>query len=127
MAQAYYKLAELAALLEVEASVLRYWEKEFKEAVKPLKTGPRKKLYRPQDLETFREIKRLLHEERYTVAGARQQLARQGLARPEAAPPMPEAEAELAALRSVLAETRQDLLALRRLLLPASDDPEKKK
>ena len=112
----FYKLAELAARLEVETSVLRFWEKEFRESVKPLMAGPRKKLYRPVDLEVFREIKRLLQEERYTIAGAKQRLARPG-------PPAEEASAELAALRSVLAETRRDLLDLRQFLSggPAPD------
>ena len=111
MDQVFYKLTELASLLGVETSVLRFWEKEFKEALKPLKAGPRKKLYRPQDLEVFKEIKRLLQDERYTIAGARQKLLS------KAAPPP--AESELEALRSVLAETKKDLQALRRLLLPA--------
>jgi DNA-binding transcriptional MerR regulator len=114
--QVFYKLSELSALLGVETSVLRFWEKEFAESVKPLKAGPRKKLYRPRDLEVFREIKRLLHEERYTIAGARQRLS-------SADPPAgsgDEAEAELKALKSVLAETRKELLDLRRLLDPPS-------
>ena len=117
----FYKLPELAALLGVETSVLRFWEKEFEETVKPLKVGPRKNLYRPRDLEIFREIKRLLQEERYTIAGARQRLAR-------AEGSGEVAGAELKALRSVLAETKRDLLAIRRFLepVPASGRRRKK-
>jgi DNA-binding transcriptional MerR regulator len=109
--QVFYKLPELSALLGVETSVLRFWEKEFGDAVKPLKAGPRKKLYRPRDLEVFREIKRLLQEERYTIAGARRRL--------EMADEKGGAEMELSALRSVLAETRAELLDLRRFLAAA--------
>jgi DNA-binding transcriptional MerR regulator len=118
--QVFYKLSELSTLLGVGASVLRFWEKEF--GVKPLMTGPRKKLYRPRDLEIFREIKRLLQEERYTIAGARRRLSM--TASPSDSG---EAGAELAALRSVLAETRRDLLDLRRLLTPDSPSPTPRK
>ena len=113
--QVYYKLPELAALLGVETSVLRFWEKEFGAAVKPLKVGPRKKLYRPRDLEIFREIKRLLQEDRYTIPGARRRLEMTD--EPAA---HDEVASELKALRAVLAETRRELVALRRLLSSGS-------
>jgi DNA-binding transcriptional MerR regulator len=116
--QVFYKLSELSALLGVKPSVLRFWEKEFGAAVKPLQAGPRKKLYHPRDLEVFREIKRLLQEEGYTIAGARRRLETAGKGAAGGA------EGELSALRSVLAETRRELLDLRRRL--ADYRPEKK-
>ena len=132
--QVFHKLSELSETLGVETSVLRFWEKEFEGLIKPLKVGPRKRLYRPRDLEVFREIKRLLYEERFTIAGARKRLGkaggRQGRLFEEtgdrlsaaSAPPDPpfpaEAEAELRALRAVVAETRRDLQALRQFLAP---------
>ena len=108
--QVFYKLSELSALLGVKTSVLRFWEKEFGAAVKPLQAGPRKKLYHPRDLEVFREIKRLLQEEGYTIAGARRRLETAGKGAAG------EAGVELTTLRSVLAETRRELLALRQAL-----------
>jgi DNA-binding transcriptional MerR regulator len=116
--QVFYKLPELSALLGVKTSVLRFWEKEFGAAVKPLQVGPRKRLYHPGDLEVFREIKRLLQEEGYTIAGARRRLETAGKGGAGGA------EVELTALRSVLAETRRELLDLRRRL--ADYRPEKK-
>jgi len=113
--QVFYKLAELAALLEVETSVLRFWEKEFREAVQPLKVGPRKKLYRPQDLEIFQEIKRLLQEERYTIAEARLRLARPDSPAPKKS--AAKAGVELSSLQALLAETRRDLLAIRKFIV----------
>lgn len=71
--QFYYKISELSDLLGVESSVLRFWEKEFPQ-IKPMKVGPRKRLYRRKDLESFQEIKRLLYDERYTIAGAKKRL-----------------------------------------------------
>ena len=135
--QVCYKLAELSASLEVETSVLRFWEKEFGRFIRPLKVGPRKKLYRRQDLELFQEIKRLLYEERFTIAGVAKRLekigGRQGRLfeesgdRLDAEPPPPTAgaaAAEARVLRRLLAETRSDLLALRAFLArPAEPEP----
>ena len=117
--QVFYKLSEISTLLGVGASVLRFWEKEFGESIKPLMAGPRKRLYRPQDLEVFREIKRLLQEERYTIAGARRRLLMA-----ESAAGDEETGTEVTALRSVLAEARRELLELRRLLASASTPPD---
>jgi len=118
--QVFYKLPELSALLGVKTSVLRFWEKEFGAAVKPLQVGPRKRLYHPRDLEVFRKIKRLLQEEGYTIAGARRRLEMAGKDEAGNAPaddtPAGDAATELTALRSVLAETRRELLALRQCL-----------
>ncbi|MDR3037727.1 MAG: MerR family transcriptional regulator [Candidatus Adiutrix sp.] len=129
--QVFYKLTELSELLGVETSVLRFWEKEFERFIKPLKVGPRKKLYRRRDLEVFQEIKRLLYEERFTIAGALKHLEKAGGGRQDSlfeeggdrlgdatapAPPPGVVAAELKALKSVLAETRRDLLALRAFL-----------
>jgi len=113
--QVFYKLSELSTLLGVSSSVLRFWEKEFK-AIKPLQAGPRKKLYRPRDLEIFREIKRLLQEDLYTIAGARRRLSMA-----ESLAGQDDAEAELTALRSLLADARRELQDLRRLLTTASE------
>lgn len=71
--QVFYKLSELSEMLGVETSVLRFWEKEFPQ-IKPMKVSPRKRLYRRKDFETFSEIKRLLYEERFTIAGAKKRL-----------------------------------------------------
>lgn len=70
--QTFFKLSELSTLLEIDPSVLRFWEKEFK--IKALKMRSRKKLYRTQELELFKEIKRLLYQEGYTIAGAKKYL-----------------------------------------------------
>lgn len=72
--QVFYKLSELSEMLEVETSVLRFWEKEFPQ-IKPMKVSQRKRLYRRKDLDAFKEIKRLLYEERFTIAGARKRLS----------------------------------------------------
>ena len=66
----YFKIGEVAELVGVETHVLRYWEKEIP-FIRPSKTVSNQRRYRRKDVEVFREIRRLLHDERYTLAGAR--------------------------------------------------------
>ncbi|MDR2352259.1 MAG: MerR family transcriptional regulator [Deltaproteobacteria bacterium] len=73
--QLLFKLGEAAENLSLEVHVLRYWEREFRAFIKPLKMGSRKRLYSKEDLETFKNIKHLLYEERFTIEGAKKQLA----------------------------------------------------
>ena len=70
----YYKLSDIAVVLEVEKHVLKYWEDVFG-IFRPAKVGRRLNLYTSEDLENFREIRRLVHGERYTVEGAKMRLA----------------------------------------------------
>lgn len=69
----YFKIGEVSNIAGVEPYVLRFWEKEFKE-IKPVRFSSQR-LYRYQDIETILEIKRLLYEEGFTVAGAKKQLS----------------------------------------------------
>jgi len=69
----YFKIGEVATLVGVETHVLRYWEKEIP-FIRPTKTPSNQRRYRRRDVEVFREIRRLLHDERYTLAGARRRL-----------------------------------------------------
>src|SRR2546428_8020942 len=69
----YFKIGEVARLLDVKPYVLRYWESEFS-VLRPGKTRSRHRLYRRKDVETLLEIRRLLYAERYTIAGAKRPL-----------------------------------------------------
>ncbi len=70
----YFKIGEVVALVGVEAHVLRYWEKEVP-GIRPGKSASNQRRYRLQDIERFREVRRLLYEEKYTLAGAKIRLA----------------------------------------------------
>ncbi|MBI5968753.1 MAG: MerR family transcriptional regulator, partial [Deltaproteobacteria bacterium] len=65
----YYKIGEVSEITGVEPYVLRYWESEFK-IVTPARTNSKHRLYRRRDLELILEIKKLLYEEKFTIAGA---------------------------------------------------------
>ena len=69
----YFRIGEVAGLVGVDAHVLRYWESEFR--MKPHRSSSGQRLYRKQDLSRFFRVKRLLHDEGYTIAGARKVLA----------------------------------------------------
>jgi DNA-binding transcriptional MerR regulator len=67
----YFRIGDVARLCEVEPYVLRFWETEFSQ-LRPNKSGTGQRLYRKRDVEMALHIKRLLYEEGYTIAGARQ-------------------------------------------------------
>lgn len=83
----YFKIGEVSQLVGVRAHVLRYWEKEVP-SIRPGKSASNQRRYRFRDVEIFREIRRLLHEERYTLAGARKRImaGEKGGAAPEIEP-----------------------------------------
>jgi DNA-binding transcriptional MerR regulator len=70
----YFKIGEVAKLAGVPPHVLRYWESEFS-AIHPKRANSKQRLYRRADVELILKLKELLHERRYTIAGARKYLA----------------------------------------------------
>ena len=69
----YFRIGEVARLLEVAPYVLRFWESEFPH-LRPSKGGTGQRLYRRRDVETAFRIRDLLYREGYTIPGARQLL-----------------------------------------------------
>jgi DNA-binding transcriptional MerR regulator len=69
----YFRIGEVAKIVGVKPYVLRYWETEFA-VLKPGKTPSHHRLYRRRDVETLLEIKHLLYEEGFTIAGAKKKL-----------------------------------------------------
>jgi len=63
-----YKIGEVASLTNLPAYVLRFWESEFI-FLKPKKSQGKHRFYTKADIETIFEIKRMLYEEGYTIAG----------------------------------------------------------
>src|SRR5215468_457256 len=67
----YFRIGEVAKLCKLPAYVLRFWESEFPQ-LRPGKSSTGQRLYRRKDVENVVKIRRLLYEEGYTIAGARQ-------------------------------------------------------
>lgn len=79
----YFSISEVARICKVEQHVLRYWERRFAE-LKPVKRGGGRRYYRRQDVLLVRRIRDLLHEQGYTISGARRRLSGgEGDARPD--------------------------------------------
>ena len=76
----YYRIGEVSRITGVKAHVLRYWESEFR-WMAPAKSRSKQRLYRKRDIEVIQLIKRLLYEERFTIAGARKKLRELGVGR----------------------------------------------
>lgn len=73
--RAYYSIGEVRELTGIESHVLRYWETRF-DVLRPIKNQAGNRVFRPRDVEVVLLLKSLLYEEKYTVEGARQKLAR---------------------------------------------------
>lgn len=71
--KSWFKIGEVARIVGVKPYVIRYWESEFR-SLRPAKTKSRQRLFRRKDIELLLLIRRLLHEERFTIDGARRQL-----------------------------------------------------
>jgi DNA-binding transcriptional MerR regulator len=69
----YFRIGEVSSLCSLPAYVLRFWETEFPQ-LKPVKSSTGQRMYRRKDVENVLRIKKLLYEEGFTIAGARQQI-----------------------------------------------------
>lgn len=69
----YYSIKEVATHFNVNESLLRFWETEFKE-LKPRKTASGIRQYTREDIETLQLIYSLVKERGLTLEGARQTL-----------------------------------------------------
>ncbi len=69
----FFKIGEVADIAGVEQHVLRYWEEEF-DSLQPEKNRSGQRLYQRKDVELIFRIKKLLYDEKYTIAGAQKRL-----------------------------------------------------
>lgn len=72
MQKIQFRIGELAKQLNVEKFVIRFWEKEFKVTTNRSHGGQR--FYTQEDLEQFKQIKSLLYDQGFTIAGAKKLL-----------------------------------------------------
>ncbi len=73
----YFRIGEVSSIVGVDPHVLRYWETEFK-ILKPRRAPSKQRLYRKKDVLNLLRIRTLLHDEGYTIAGARRLLKESG-------------------------------------------------
>jgi DNA-binding transcriptional MerR regulator len=70
----YYSIGEVAGMLEVPISTVRFWENEF-DILKPMKNKKGNRLFTPGDIKNLRIIHHLVKEEGMTLAGAKKRLS----------------------------------------------------
>ena len=75
----YFSISEVANMIGVNASLLRFWEKEFKQ-IKPKTNARGKRSYTTKDIEIVRSVYVLVKEQGFTLDGARKALkSRKGM------------------------------------------------
>lgn len=74
----FYPIGEVAEMLGVNQSLIRFWEKEF-DILKPQKNKKGNRLFSPADIENIRLIYHLVKERGMTLKGAKLKLQNQKL------------------------------------------------
>jgi DNA-binding transcriptional MerR regulator len=69
----YYKIGEVAKAFDVNASLIRFWEKEF-DVIKPKKNAKGNRLFTQEDIANLKLIFNLVKERGFTLDGAKQKL-----------------------------------------------------
>jgi len=69
----FYTIGEVAAMFNVNASLIRYWEKEFP-VIKPKKNKKGNRFFTKSDIENFHIIYHLVKERGMTLKGAKAKL-----------------------------------------------------
>jgi DNA-binding transcriptional MerR regulator len=70
----FFRIGEVSRIVGVEPYVLRYWESEFR-GLSPKKSSSGQRMFRRKDVELLLRIRRLLYEKKFTIDGARKELA----------------------------------------------------
>jgi DNA-binding transcriptional MerR regulator len=123
------KIGEAAQIVGVEPYVLRFWETQFS-FIRPRHARSRHRYYEPKDIETLKLIKRLLHTQGFTIAGAKKHIREIGLDRLCGAPALEVREPRQSSatvneagsatvsptIQRTLASIRDDLRSLHKLL-----------
>lgn len=69
----YYSIGEVADMFGVNASLIRFWEKEF-EVIRPKKTAKGNRKFTPKDIEVLKSIFDLVKVKGFTLEGAKKAL-----------------------------------------------------
>jgi len=70
----YYSIGEVAKMLDVPVSTVRFWENEF-DILKPMKNKKGNRMFTPDDIRNLKIIHHLLKEEGMTIPGVRKRLS----------------------------------------------------
>jgi DNA-binding transcriptional MerR regulator len=74
MSKLYYSISEVATMLSVNQSLLRFWEKEFEELITPHKNPKGTRAYTEENIETLKLIYHLVRVQGFTLPGAKKRI-----------------------------------------------------
>ena len=83
VSKTFFRIGEVSSATGIAAHVLRYWEEEFPQ-LKPRKGRGGQRLYTRKDVALIRRIHQLVHEQRFTIEGARKALSQPKASAPDA-------------------------------------------
>ncbi len=69
----YFSIGELAKAFNVNASLIRFWDKEF-DILKPKKNAKGNRMFTPEDVKNLQLIYHLVKERGFTLDGAKTHL-----------------------------------------------------
>lgn len=110
MKKLYYSIGEISEITSVEPHVLRYWETIFKE-LSPRKNKAGNRVYREKDITFILQLRELIHEKKFSTAGAKKFLDNKPDAASETKIETPE----------ISYETQKDLKEIRLFLMKLSE------
>ena len=118
-AKRYFTIGEVAELCGVKQHVLRHWEQEFSQ-LRPMKRSGNRRYYQHHEVLMVRRIRELLHEQGYTIPGARNRLQEAALC--DSPPASASTPSESLPLPPVATGpdwrlVRQELLEIRKILV----------
>jgi DNA-binding transcriptional MerR regulator len=120
----FFRINEVSDITGIPSYILRFWETEFP-MLKPERDEKGERRYRKSDIELILQIKKLVYEEKYTLAGARKQLKllRKGSGAANATPepddptlPVRLDQEQIRELTSTIHQLRTELTELYRML-----------
>ena len=99
----FFSISEVSNITKVKPYILRYWESEFS-CLNPDRDKAGRRNYRKKDLEIIFLIKKLLHERKYSIAGAKRSLSRKNREKIEKSFPLTAIKKELQSMIKVLSD-----------------------
>lgn len=73
LSKKYYRISDVAEILDLPQTTLRFWEKEFSE-LRPQRNKGGIRRYTPNDIDILRVIKFLIKDKGLTIDGAKEHL-----------------------------------------------------
>lgn len=107
----YYSIGEVADIFGVNASLIRFWEKEF-DVIKPKKNAKGDRKFTPKDIEIIHRIHGLVKIKGYTLEGAKKNLKSRNKSTEESIDSKVDSD-EILMVENVLLHIKSELLKLK--------------